>query len=92
MQTVYKYNLTWTDEQSLYLPLGAEILSVEFQHGFIVLYAIVNSELLSMQPWEICIAGTGHEIRGYSKADFVGTVKTHDGQLMFHVFAKEYKW
>jgi len=88
MGNIYKYELEIKDNQSLYLPFGARILSVCEQYNRIVLYAIIDKDEDKKQKYDIKIFGTGHEIPlGLCKDyKFLGTVKLYDGKYMFHIF------
>lgn len=93
MATIYKYPLEVKGEQSIMLPIGAEVLSVSEQHGGIVLYALVNPEFTGadMRAHAIRVHGTGHPIEDslLSSFDFLGTVNLAGGSLMFHVFIRK---
>lgn len=68
-------------------PRSARFLSVEEQHGQIVLYALVDDGV-PPQRYSVDIIGTGHLVPNeLDSGNFVGTVKLHNGDLMFHVFA-----
>ena len=86
MKRIYKYSVEVRDEQDIYLPVGAEILSVAEQYNRIVLYAIVDSEA-ETKPHHISVRGTGHELND-KEGRFIGTVKLYNGDLMFHVFCE----
>lgn len=90
MKVIYKYPVDITDEQVIKIPLGSKILSVIEQNNKIVLYAIVHPGVEYTREIILRIVGTGHEIP-FSLDDFkfMGSVKLHDGQLVFHVFVKE---
>jgi hypothetical protein len=77
------------DEQTLTLPAGSKIVSVEEQNQGIVLYAVVTDSP-KREDVKIYVHGTGHPLHpGVSLLNnirFIGTVKMHGGSLMFHVF------
>lgn len=81
--TVYKYPLVLDDRQTVMMPEGARLLSVQLQGGKICLWAIVDP---SSRPQARCIriAGTGHPIE--DGLAFIGTVQTVGGVLVWHVF------
>ena len=87
MKSVHKYSLIVTDEQTLDLPRGAEILSVANQREHIVLYALVDTDVKAIDRHTIYVHGTGHGVYGDGIA-FIGTVAMSGGYLMFHVFRK----
>ena len=87
---VFKYVLAPTDVQSVILPGGSEILSIAEQHDQIVVYAIVADNGQKKEEHEFRILGTGHPIT-FIRCDyrFLGTVKIHNGALMFHIFQRK---
>lgn len=89
MKSVFKYPLAVTDTQTLLLPTGSKVLSVEEQYGSIVLYVLVDpTPEAETEPRRFLIHGTGHDVTN-PDADFVGTVKLEGGALMFHVFVDQ---
>ena len=59
MKTIYKYEIELVDNQSIEMPKGAEVLSVQVQNNKPCLWAIVETE----RPTErklFKIAGTGN--------------------------------
>jgi len=83
---IYKYEILPVDEFVLDLPLGAKLLSVAEQNNKMVLYAMVIPEL-RLKPLKIRVIGTGNPMPdGMSEFEFLGTVKLHNGKLMFHIF------
>lgn len=61
MKTIYKYPLRVIDEQIIYIPWGAKILSVQVQNGDPCLWALVDS-MRTKQEYTIQIVGTGQYI------------------------------
>lgn len=88
MKRIFKYPIRAVYTQDLQLPAGSKILSVENQDETIVLYALVEDSNDIMQSHQIIIHGTGHPADDVLEATFVGTVKMHNGRLMFHVFTR----
>jgi hypothetical protein len=85
MKTVYKYQIPSADEFSLYLPQGAQCLSIQVQKDTPCLWALVDPE----QPTEarrFRIAGTGHPIANSNALSFLGTFQVFGGDLVFHLF------
>lgn len=86
---IFRYRLDITDEQTLDLPANAEVLSVgPPRDGLdqLDMWALVDvtatKELRTFQ-----IFGTGHPMSAtYSR--FIGTVPTHEGMFVWHVFEK----
>lgn len=90
MESIYKYVLKPTEKNVLELPIGSKILSIEEQHGEMVVYGLVPFNQETKERYEILIYGTGHEIStDLNEYLFLGTVKMHDGRLMLHAFYKE---
>jgi hypothetical protein len=86
---IYKYKILITDEFVLNLPLNSKLLSVAEQDGDMVLYAMVIPEL-GLHPVKIRVIGTGNPMPGdMSEYKFLGTVKTYNGRLMWHIFYKD---
>ena len=87
---IFKYELL--PNAQLYLPKDAKILSVGVQSGSIMLWALVDSDEMSLEFRNIIILGTGFHIPDeYKDAKFIGTVFMNKGlkQLVWHVFEKE---
>lgn len=61
MKVIWKYELAITNRQLVFMPAGAEILSVANQSGTLCLWAMVNP---SMEPENRCIevVGTGNSV------------------------------
>lgn len=86
-KSIWKYVLVAETVNTIEVPLGAELLSVETQGDNIVVYALVNTNEASTQTIEIRTYGTGHEIDvNITDYKFLGTAKLYNGSLMFHVF------
>lgn len=81
---VYKYQLQDTLQQTVNLSVGAKILSVHEQYGSLCLWALVDADLPT-SPRVIEIYGTGHVVPA-GKREFIGTVVTMGGRLVWHVF------
>ncbi len=82
---VWKYDLAVSDSQTVDMPLDAELLHVESQHGFadlIQLWARVEPTR-SIERRQIIMRGTGHEV---GDSPYIGTVVVADGASVWHVF------
>ena len=88
MRTIWKYRLEISGEQTLQMPRGAQILSVQAQGGTIVLYALVDPAK-AKEDRAVNVVGTGFDITDRISADkrYLGTVPTDGGKFMWHVFA-----
>lgn len=85
MKTIYKYPIEVTDDQTIWMPRGAQVLSVQCQSGRPCAWALVDIE----QPKEarrFTLVGTGHPCEVLDDAKYVGTFQMHDGALVFHLF------
>lgn len=82
--TIYKYPLEIADIQSIPIPDGAELLSVQFQRETLCLWALVDpgapKKLVTIE-----IIGTGNPAGAASRC-FISTVQQFNGQLVWHVF------
>jgi hypothetical protein len=88
MRTIWKFNIQVTDEQDVKMPRGAELLSVGEQDRLtpttLQLWALVDPDA-EPRPRRIVIEGTGHPTE-MNKDQFIGTVLSFGGQLVWHVF------
>ena len=80
---VWKSPLEVTDSQVLELPAGAQLLSVQVQHGSPQIWALVDPSLYT-EPRQIRIVGTGHSAADVGR--FIDTFQVQGGSLVFHVF------
>lgn len=86
--TIYKYPIAMTDEQTIPLPAGARILSAQVQRGQICLWASVDREEKRIEPRTFRIIGTGHPVPDLGELAYIATVQFDGGALIFHVFEK----
>jgi hypothetical protein len=85
---IWKYRLEVTDTQTLRMPCGARILTVQVQNGVPCLWALVDVSEPLLHPTLIFTVDTGHVADHVSTgAEYVGTYQLHDSGLVFHVFA-----
>ena len=85
MKTIFKYQLAITDEQTLFLPKDAEILSVADQGGMLCMWAAIETCNLP-ESRVIKIYGTGHTLQPDER--YIGTIMQAGGALVWHVFEK----
>lgn len=89
MQVVWKYPLRVADEQSIQAPMAARPLAVQWQHGKLCLWMLVDVDTPAVD-WTVTILGTGHTVDDTLDGEtYVGTVQQADGALVWHVFARE---
>lgn len=82
MNKIWKYRLHLTDSQTIDMPCGAEILSVQMQDGYVCMWALCNTDAAT-EPRHIVIIGTGNPIR-FKTGKFIGTVQSE--HFVWHVF------
>ena len=80
--TIWKFPLELTNKQEVQMPVGANVISVDNQHGQICMWALVNDEA-EKETRTFEVVGTGHYMRDIDR-DFVGTVQ--QGPFVWHVF------
>jgi hypothetical protein len=81
MKTIYKYPLT-SQDCTLTLPAGAEILTVKLQNDKPTLWALVDTEEDLKFSRHICIVGTGWQVE--DNMEYITTYL--DGHFVWHVF------
>lgn len=84
---IWKFPLPIDDEVSVKMPRDARVLSVAVQEGAVVVWAVVNP-LHRTVSRRFRIVGTGHPFNDLAEWQFVGTVQTHGGALVWHVFVE----
>lgn len=87
-KSIYKYQLSVTDTQTIELPVGAEILTVQTQNEMPCLWALVNPNEIKKEIHVFEIFGTGNPVNyeiGVSRR-YISTFQLGGGQLVFHVF------
>lgn len=84
METIWKFPLRITDEQTLNLPASAELLSVQVQDDAPCLWVRLDPAA-AVLPRRIVIHGTGHSVPP-STGRHLGTCQFRGGALVFHVF------
>lgn len=86
MKKVLKFPLKITDDQTVVMPEGSQILTVQTQHDTVTIWALCP-ETLKKQPRRIEIFGTGHPIPNGNRT-YLGTAITQGGSLVWHVFER----
>jgi hypothetical protein len=81
--TVYKYSVDLVNELELLLPVGAEPLTAQLQHGRPVMWARVDPNAPG-ETRRFTWRGTGYSADGTGK--YIGTVQNDAGTLVFHLF------
>ena len=87
-KTVWKYPLAITDEQEISMPIGARILSVDFQDSRLFLWAVVDPDEQEQEQVTLRVVGTGHQMADYDEERwrFIGTVYHRLVTLVFHLW------
>lgn len=85
MLKIWKWELKETDEQTISLPAGAKILTVQVQSRTPCLWALCDVEVGIAAPRRISIYGTGHPIPS-APGRYISTFQLLEGRLVFHVF------
>lgn len=85
MQKVFKYILPLTPLNSVTLPSGFKVLSVQVQHGNICMWVQLDPSAKSVLT-QIAILSDGEAFpRGYDRC-YAGTVISPDGADVYHIF------
>ncbi len=87
MQVNYKYPLKVDRRQMVEMPLGAIILSAQFQGNNLCLWARVDTDKPPVNRI-IHIYGTGHEMESHIHR-YIGTAQMPHDILVFHVFEEQ---
>jgi hypothetical protein len=86
MKKIFKYEIKFRDKQVINLPLGADILNIQYQESTnqICLWAVVDPNCEETTKYNVYIVGTGHEITedvdyfmGYFSTVQVGSFDWH---------------
>jgi hypothetical protein len=85
MMRIYKYPFVVTDEQTLELPEGAKLLSVQMQFDIPCLWALVDEKALFKRR-KLTVHGTGNPINSTDNQTYLGTIQMREGQFVWHVF------
>ena len=81
-QMIYKYELPFTDESIIRLPLAAQVLNAQFQGSRLQLWALVRLPAAEEER-RFYIMGTGQDFTG-REGRYVSTVQ--DGIFVWHIF------
>jgi hypothetical protein len=88
-RTIWKYPLKITDHQSIDMPMYAEILSVQTQHGEPCIWALVDP-YGEKEERRFEIFGTGNPIEVDMGVDrkFIGTFMIFNDRFVWHLFER----
>jgi hypothetical protein len=87
MKKIFKYELAITDSQTVTMPTGAEILTIQNQGPRIQLWALV-AEGQPPVARKIECHGTGNPIQNANGLTYIASVQTHQGQFIWHFFER----
>lgn len=82
---IWKWDLDLAGEQTLELPVGAAILTVQLQHDVPRLWALCDEKESVKVKRRFAIYVTGHPMPN-EPGHYIGTFQLHGGSLVFHVF------
>lgn len=87
MNTIWKYVLDTTDTQTIEMPSGAKVLTVQVQNGEPCIWALVNTDN-KIEERTFRIYGTGHHMdyKYVDKETYIGSYQLSGGLLVFHLF------
>ena len=85
---IYKYIITPHFENIIKMPVGAEILSLQFQDPSAVIWAKVDTSSHVFEDRVFHIYATGENLQDTSE-EYVGTFQIPSERLAFHVFEKK---
>lgn len=86
--TIWKFQLELADRQTVEMPSGSQILTVQLQHGKPCIWALVDTSQTGKEIRVIEIIGTGNPIPNpEDKREYIGTFQFM-GHLVFHVFER----
>jgi len=100
-RTIHKYELEITDVQTIEMPVGSEILSIQEQRDHLVLWAIVYNDVLDqLEPHKFYVVGTGNPVpepdddpdKWPAALVYCATVQTKGGRAAWHVFTEIDIW
>lgn len=81
---IYKYTLQTIGEQTIPMPSGAKLLSVQTQNDAPQVWALVD-ERNPVANRKFATYGTGHPMPD-APGEYLGTYQIHGGMLVMHVF------
>lgn len=93
MKTIWKYEISTTDIQSIDMPSDARIISVHTQYGKPCIWVECDPDCAIRKRVWIRTYGTGHPIEE-TNLKFIGTYLIHQDNLVFHIYelGKNYEY
>lgn len=84
MKVIWKFQLAVADKQQLWMPRGAQMLTVQAQFDMACLWALCDSDA-PPEYRTVAIYGTGHKM-GNERLQYMSTFQLQGGSLFFHAF------
>jgi hypothetical protein len=85
MKTIYKYPIEITDEQTVNMPTGAQVLSAQMQGTQLCIWALVEVGNINCDR-RVRIFGTGNTVKLDGNWKFVDSVQ--ERIFVWHVFVE----
>lgn len=86
LKTIWKYEIRPSTLDVVTMPIGAEILCVQVQHGRACIWALVDVEAAT-EDRKFLTIGTGQQIETEGvEVKYVGTYQLGGGTFVGHVF------
>lgn len=87
MKKIYKYYIPIADEFELELPERAKILTFQAQNDAGCIWAIIDTDVITIEKVKFRMFGTGHSIREeIDELEYIGTIQIFDDNLVWHLF------
>lgn len=90
MKTVWKFELSAKDHQTISLPKGAKPLTVQVQNDEPMLWCLCDPNEVVCEDRFFRLSGTGHPITD-EDIDYIGTFQLYGGGFVGHVFEVKFK-
>lgn len=84
-KTVHKFVLLFKDDQSVEMPVGAQILCVQNQREWLCIWALVDNQQAEYEIRSFKIYGTGHQINAMNEHNYIGSPQ-FEGGVVWHLF------
>lgn len=85
MKRIYKYPFQNRRVADIYLPVGAQVLTVQEQHGDLVLWALVEPDN-DVEKRSFVTVLTGVESFNWPDPTYLATIQSEGGTFVRHVF------
>lgn len=89
-KVIYKYQLAY-GKNSVGMPKGAEILTAQLQDDKIMLWALCDHDVQTMEErvFEVLFTGQPFNESSVLRRKYISTVMTTSGAIVYHIFAME---